>query len=64
MAIVFLVDDATGTPIKVGDTRTTFRGDKVTVTGWPSDGRNRVYCRDEKGRNVEWFPSVINARLA
>lgn len=69
MAILFLVDEKTGMPIKVGDVRETFRGDKVTVTGWSHNGRaqstGRVHVRfdDDKFGDAEYYPSVIGAKL-
>lgn len=48
-----------GTPVKIGDTVTSFRGDKDVVTGWPHTGGNRVWT--EGG---EYFPSVFNLKWA
>lgn len=63
MAIVFLVDEKTNLPLKVGDKRKTFRGDEVTITGWPSTGRNRVTVSLANGMEIEYFPDVIGAKL-
>jgi hypothetical protein len=49
--------------VNVGDVLADFRGDRLTITGWPTDGRNRVYTRDEQGREREYFPSVVNCEL-
>lgn len=58
-----------GTPVKVGDTVTSFRGEKFTVTGYPKDGgprhlglRNRVWVRNEDGGEEELFPSVFDLK--
>lgn len=57
-----LYNEKTGDEIKVGDIVTTFRGESVTVTGWPKDGRNKVWVMTANGTR-EYFPSVINAVL-
>jgi len=58
-----LVDALTNEPVQAGTERKTFRGEVVTVTGWDTHGRNRVYCKDETGRSYEWFTSVIGCNL-
>lgn len=57
-----LYNEKTGDEIKIGDTVNTFRGDTVTVTGWPKDGRNKVWVMTPNGTR-EFFPSVIGAVL-
>lgn len=58
-----LYNEKTGDEIKVGDIVTTFRGESVTVTGWPKDGRNKVWVKNADGDTREYFPSVIDAVL-
>jgi hypothetical protein len=56
-----LIDGRTGNPIKVGDVLPDFRGDLWTVTGWPHDGRNRIWVKaaGESSHTAEFFPSVF-----
>lgn len=58
-----LVHTSTGIAVNVGDVVADFRGEKLTVVGWPKDGRNRVYTKDAKGHEQEYYPSVINCSL-
>lgn len=51
-----------GRPVRVGDHVTSFRGEAYVVTGWPTNGHNRVWVRmlpDERGSDDEFFPSVF-----
>lgn len=54
-----------GNIVVVGDVVSTFRGELVTVTGGRAPDRpgsaGRVYVRSEKGHEMEYYPSVINA---
>ncbi len=52
-----------GIILKKGDRVKTFRGDEVIFQSAHQQGANRVYCTDGKGRECEWFPSVIDATL-
>lgn len=58
-----LYSTVTREKINVGDVVATFRGENVTVTGWPKNGHNRVWVKDANGNTCEYFPSVINAVL-
>lgn len=57
-----------GTPVKIGDKVTSFRGEPATVTGWPHNGHNRVWVNDwtgdwnEKTQDREYFPSVFDLK--
>jgi hypothetical protein len=61
---------SSGKVLKVGDKVKDFRGDEVEITGW-SDERmkynpgstGRVHLKDKNGREGEYFPSVIDAKL-
>jgi hypothetical protein len=55
-----------GTPVKVGETVTSFRGETATVTGWPNDGYNRVYVKwnDKETFSSSYFPSVFDLKWA
>lgn len=56
---IMLVDKNTGIEIKIGDTVTTFRGDKVTVT----DIADLVYVTHSNGITKSgYYMSVINAK--
>lgn len=60
---------ANGSPLKVGDLVTTFRGEIGVLTGWRepahSGSTGRVYVSDVGSEYHEyaheWFPSVIDA---
>lgn len=59
-----LINGRTGEPVKVGDVVPDFRGDNWRVTGWPHDGRNRVWVEAAHGmespaHTAEFFPSVF-----
>ncbi len=61
-----LIDSATGKRLKVGDTVTTFRGEKLVLTDMtPPHKRGstgRVYVKKAgAARGREYFPGVINA---
>ena len=61
-----LIDSATGKTLKIGDTVTTFRGEKLVLAGMtPPHKRGstgRVYVkRDGSTYGSEYFPGVINA---
>lgn len=58
-----LYDKATGLEVRAGDTVTTFRGDAVKLTGYATDGHNRVYVKAGSAQTREFFPSVINCEL-
>jgi hypothetical protein len=66
-AIYKLVDEVTGAEINAGDKVKTFRGEVVTVTGWETNGRNRVYYEYEDGYNVSIeggkYAGVIGGKL-
>lgn len=58
-----------GTPVKVGDEVTSFRGEKAVVTGWPKNGgpnhlglRNRVWVKWQGGSDDELFPTVFDLK--
>lgn len=53
-----------GTPVKVGDEVTSFRGEKYVVDWWPSNGYNRVWVTtvDEPKQDAEFFVSVFELR--
>jgi len=63
-----LIDENTGAEIKVGDKRKCHnRDDLVTITGWETNGRNRVYYQTEDGYDVKIeggkFAGVIGGKL-
>ena len=66
-AIYKLVDEVTGAEINAGDKVKTFRDEVVTVTGWETNGRNRVYYAYEDGYNVNVeggkYAGVIGAKI-
>lgn len=48
-------------PVKVGDRVRSFRGGIAKVTGWPTNGRNRVWVKWHDSRmDTEYFPDVFN----
>lgn len=53
---------ADGSPVRRGEIVTSFRGEEWIVTGWPSDGRNRVYVMhaEDTKSTAEFFPSVFD----
>jgi hypothetical protein len=57
---------ADGTEVHVGDKVTTRDGEVATVTGWPSNGHNRVWVEWATGLHLtkELFPSVFDLHLA
>lgn len=54
-----------GTPAKVGDEVTTFRGEKVILmyaqAPWKTSSMGRVYVKGEKGEE-SFFPSVVDCK--
>ena len=67
-AIYKLVDEVTGAEINAGDKRKCHNYDGlVTVTGWETNGRNRVYFAYEDGYNVKieggMYAGVVGAKL-
>lgn len=55
-----------GTPVKVGDTVTSFRGETAIVTDWKHDGQNKMFVKwnpDDK-YNSEYYPSVFDLKWA
>ena len=67
-AIYKLVDEVTGAEINAGDKRKCHNYDGlVTVTGWETNGRNRVYYAYEDGYNVNVeggkYAGVIGAKI-
>jgi hypothetical protein len=65
-----LVDEATGRELKVGETVTTFRGEKMILTGGQpprhEGSSGRVYLCPPGARRftntAEFYPGVINAK--
>jgi hypothetical protein len=55
-----------GTPVKIGDTVTDFRGDTATVTGWKHDGQNKMFVKwnPEDTYNGEYYPTVFSLKWA
>jgi hypothetical protein len=52
-----------GRYVKIGDKVTSFRGEKATVTGWPHDGRNKVWVRwDDAECGSEYYPTVFDLK--
>jgi hypothetical protein len=65
--IMNLVDTKTGNKLKAGDTVTTFRGEKMTLVSFRAPHKvsssGRVCLKDDKGRQHEYFPGVIKAKI-
>jgi hypothetical protein len=53
----------THTEVNIGDKVTSFRGEVAKVTGWATNGRNRVYVKED-GYEAEYYPSVYDCYLA
>jgi hypothetical protein len=52
---------ADGRPLAIGDKVTSFRGEIHTVTGWSTNGHNRVYVKwGREGDIAEFFPTVFD----
>lgn len=62
-----LIDQRTGATIQMNSLRKTFRGEVVTVLSFtPPKVRGstgRVRCREVGGAIVEWYPSIIEAKI-
>lgn len=50
----------------IGETITSFRGEKYVLTGWPNNGHNRVWVSEPGSKGLsgqhEFFPSVFNLK--
>ena len=67
-AIYKLVDAVTGAEINAGDKRKCHNEDGlVTITGWETNGKNRVYYTYEDGYNVKneggKYAGVVGAEI-
>ena len=52
-----------GTPVKIGDTVKSGRGETATVTGWPNNGHNRVWIKwNDDSMGTEYFPHVFDLK--
>jgi hypothetical protein len=65
-----LVDEQTLAPVKVGDVRCTFRGERFIVTGGRAphkpESTGKVWCRSvdagDASASAEFYPGVISAK--
>lgn len=53
-----------GTPVKIGDSVTSFRDEKATVKSWKHDGQNKMYVDWAEGGSGEYYPSVFDLKWA
>lgn len=61
-----LISEKTGKPVQVGDTLTTFRGERVRLIGMQPphkpEAQGKVFCENESHCDSVWYASVVNCR--
>jgi hypothetical protein len=62
-----LINEKTGEEIQVGDTLTTFRGERVTLIGvqppHKPEATGKVVCEDRNHRDSVWYANVVGCRF-
>jgi hypothetical protein len=62
-----LISEKTGDEIKIGDSLTTVRGERVTLVGTmpphKPEASGKVVCEDQNRRDSVWYCAVVGARF-